>query len=163
MATNEFADSLFESPAIVEAYGTGGIPSVNCRHANGTQGTPTDTADGDALGRLYASGYNGGFQLGGYCGFAQDGTLGTYTPARFRVYVGAAENAPELALDIRADKSAVFSGPVSATQFKLSALNTAPANAGATGTLGEVRIDASYIYVCTATDTWKRAAIATWA
>lgn len=43
-------------------------------------------------------------------------------------------------------------------------INTAktPASATATGTTGQVCWDASYIYVCTATDTWKRAAIATW-
>lgn len=53
-------------------------------------------------------------------------------------------------------------GSVISTQYRLSALNTAPASATATGTLGEIRIDANYIYVCTATNTWKRAAIATW-
>jgi len=37
-----------------------------------------------------------------------------------------------------------------------------PASAGATGVANEVRQDGSYIYVCTATNTWKRAAIATW-
>lgn len=37
-----------------------------------------------------------------------------------------------------------------------------PASAAATGTTGQVCWDASYIYVCTATNTWKRAAIATW-
>jgi hypothetical protein len=58
--------------------------------------------------------------------------------------------------------AATFSSSVTATQFRLSALNTAPANASATGTLGEIRIDADYIYVCTATNTWKRTAIATW-
>jgi hypothetical protein len=51
---------------------------------------------------------------------------------------------------------------VTASQYRLRALNTAPANASATGTLGEIRIDANYIYVCTATNTWKRVAIATW-
>lgn len=39
---------------------------------------------------------------------------------------------------------------------------TAPSSASATGVAGEVRWDASYIYVCTATNTWKRVAIATW-
>ena len=53
-------------------------------------------------------------------------------------------------------------GTVRSTQFYLSALNTAPATAASTGTLGEIRIDASYIYVCTATNTWKRSQIATW-
>ena len=37
-----------------------------------------------------------------------------------------------------------------------------PASASATGTTGEICWDASYIYVCTATNTWKRAALATW-
>jgi hypothetical protein len=37
-----------------------------------------------------------------------------------------------------------------------------PASATATGTTGEICWDASYIYVCTATNTWKRTAIATW-
>ena len=37
-----------------------------------------------------------------------------------------------------------------------------PATSGATGTTGEIAWDANYIYVCTATNTWKRSAIATW-
>jgi hypothetical protein len=39
---------------------------------------------------------------------------------------------------------------------------TAPASATDTGTAGDIRYDANYIYICTATNTWKRAAIATW-
>jgi hypothetical protein len=53
-------------------------------------------------------------------------------------------------------------GEVIATQFKLSALNTAPTSATDTGTTGEIRIDADHIYVCVATDVWERVAIATW-
>lgn len=37
-----------------------------------------------------------------------------------------------------------------------------PASAAASGRQGEVCWDSSYIYVCTATNTWKRSAIATW-
>lgn len=51
---------------------------------------------------------------------------------------------------------------VNAGKFKLSALNTAPASATATGALGEIRIDANYIYVCVATNTWKRSALTSW-
>ena len=39
---------------------------------------------------------------------------------------------------------------------------TVPASSSATGVAGTVSWDADYIYVCTATDTWKRVAIATW-
>jgi hypothetical protein len=37
-----------------------------------------------------------------------------------------------------------------------------PASAGAPGTTGDICWDSSYIYVCVATDTWKRTPIATW-
>ena len=39
---------------------------------------------------------------------------------------------------------------------------TAPASASAAGEVGTVVVDANYIYVCTAANTWKRVAIATW-
>jgi hypothetical protein len=39
---------------------------------------------------------------------------------------------------------------------------TTPASATAAGTTGSICWDANYIYVCTATNTWKRTAIATW-
>ena len=45
---------------------------------------------------------------------------------------------------------------------QLRSQGTAPATAGATGTAGDIRYDADYIYICTATNTWKRVAIATW-
>lgn len=37
-----------------------------------------------------------------------------------------------------------------------------PASASAAGTTGEVRWDSDFVYVCVATNTWKRSAIATW-
>jgi hypothetical protein len=37
-----------------------------------------------------------------------------------------------------------------------------PASATAAGTAGQIRWDTDYIYVCTATNTWKRVAISTW-
>jgi len=51
---------------------------------------------------------------------------------------------------------------VTASQFKLTALNTAPTSATATGTTGEIRYDANYMYVCVATNTWKRSSLTTW-
>tara|TARA_R110000751_G_scaffold307422_1_gene428624 strand:- start:47 stop:748 length:702 start_codon:yes stop_codon:yes gene_type:complete len=37
-----------------------------------------------------------------------------------------------------------------------------PASATASGTTGTIAWDSSYVYVCTATNTWKRTAISTW-
>ena len=46
--------------------------------------------------------------------------------------------------------------------LRKNALDTAPASATATGTLGEIRITATHIYVCSATNIWVRTALATW-
>lgn len=37
-----------------------------------------------------------------------------------------------------------------------------PASASATGTVGDIAYDSNYIYICTATNTWKRTALTTW-
>lgn len=37
-----------------------------------------------------------------------------------------------------------------------------PASAGASGNKGDICWDSSYIYVCVATDTWERSALASW-
>lgn len=37
-----------------------------------------------------------------------------------------------------------------------------PASAIATGNVGDIAQDGSYLYVCTAANTWKRVAISTW-
>ena len=51
-------------------------------------------------------------------------------------------------------------GMNSFSDFKL--IGNEPSSATDTGSAGQIAVDADYIYVCTATDTWKRVAIATW-
>ena len=46
-------------------------------------------------------------------------------------------------------------------RIRISTAKT-PASASAAGTAGEICWDTNYIYVCTATNTWKRTAITTW-
>jgi len=53
-------------------------------------------------------------------------------------------------------------GSVRATQFKVSALNTAPVSATDSGQTGEIRITSGFIYVCISANTWVRAALSTW-
>lgn len=57
--------------------------------------------------------------------------------------------------------SASLSGPTGIDAL-LRLQGVAPASATAAGTTGDIRYDADYIYICTATNTWKRVAIATW-
>jgi len=47
------------------------------------------------------------------------------------------------------------------SNFKITASNP-PANASSSGEAGTITWDSNYIYVCVATNTWKRVAIATW-
>jgi len=63
--------------------------------------------------------------------------------------LGIRTAAPTGALDVNDDKIRVRTAKT-------------PASAAATGNAGDICWDASYIYVCTATNTWKRVAIATW-
>jgi hypothetical protein len=63
--------------------------------------------------------------------------------------VGIATNAPTQKLDINDDSIRVRTAKT-------------PASATATGTQGQIAWDADYVYVCVATDTWKRTAISTW-
>ena len=41
-------------------------------------------------------------------------------------------------------------------------LGNAPSTASSTGSAGDIRYDSGYVYICVATDTWKRAALTTW-
>ena len=81
-----------------------------------------------------------------------------------RVGIGTAT--PSSKLEVNGDGSVLgalnVTGISKAAQFQLLALNTAPSSATDTGTTGEIRIDANYIYICTATNTWVRADLATW-
>ena len=56
---------------------------------------------------------------------------------------------------------ASFTHKVVTPQFQLSLLNTAPSSSTDTGTLGEIRITNGAIYVCVATNQWKKADIST--
>lgn len=50
------------------------------------------------------------------------------------------------------------------TSYKVPVVTqlTAPSSASDTGTKGQIAFDGSYIYICSATNTWLRAAVATW-
>jgi hypothetical protein len=63
--------------------------------------------------------------------------------------VGIGTSSPTTLLDVNADTVRVRTART-------------PASASATGAAGEICWDANYIYVCTATNTWKRSALSTW-
>lgn len=46
--------------------------------------------------------------------------------------------------------------------YKETVMVAVPASATAQGNVGEIAQDGSYLYICTAANTWKRVAITTW-
>lgn len=85
--------------------------------------------------------------------FATTIQAGTSTLERMRITndgnVGIGTTAPSAMLDVNSNKVRVRSSHT-------------PASASATGNAGDICWDSSYIYVCTATNTWRRIAHSTW-
>lgn len=51
---------------------------------------------------------------------------------------------------------------VSVFSANLVLSNSVPANSSANGLVGTIRYDSSYVYICVANNTWKRATLNTW-
>jgi len=51
---------------------------------------------------------------------------------------------------------------VSILAANLQLSTSVPASPSSNGVAGTIRYDSSYIYVCVATNTWKRATLSTW-
>jgi len=93
-----------------------------------------------------------------YFSFQKDGQAMTFKPqgaevmritSAGRLLVGTASNSGGALLQINGDRIRVGTAKT-------------PASATDTGTAGEICWDANYVYVCTATNTWKRSALSTW-
>ncbi len=150
---------------------------VRFRRANGTVATPTQVLSGEILGYFNAQGYwqngaSGGFHAVAaaaiqfyaaetFTDTACGGTLrllttpiGSTAPAT-RLFIGdsgligVGTTVPTNILDIATGNPRIRTART-------------PASATAAGNQGEICWDANYIYICTATNTWKRVAIATW-
>jgi hypothetical protein len=94
----------------------------------------------------------------GYVPYSKSGTLGLQDSKIYTQGAGIGVGTTTLAAGCHITSLS----NISATGYRVSAMQTAPSSRGDTGTLGEIRITADYIYVCYATDSWKRVAIAQW-
>jgi hypothetical protein len=96
-----------------------------------------------------------------YIGFYRGGTIRSalqlFTDNDFRFYSSNLSTYAAISAG-----AATFAGAVTVAGTVIHTLSATPASASATGTVGTMSWDASYIYICTATNTWKRVAIATW-
>ena len=94
----------------------------------------------------------------GYVPYSKSGTLGLQDSKIYTQGTGIGVGTTTLAAGCHITSLS----NISATGYRVSAMQTAPSSRGDTGTLGEIRITADYIYVCHATDSWKRVGIAQW-
>jgi hypothetical protein len=133
--------------------------------AAGTEASPSAVTVGQRFGAISARGYNGvafGASKALFEPYASQTWTETKNGTAWALWVTPNDSTVLTKIMDTSDTGVTFTGALTATGFNLSALGTAPASASAAGTTGTVIVDASHIYVCTATNTWKRAAIATW-
>ena len=124
-------------------------------------GTPTINQTGGATGDIFGYFWNPTITalLGRNIAFENttgDVLLNTTSGG---VIIGSRTNAG-YKLDVTTGNARVVN-TLFAGKFQLTSLNTAPSSSTDTGTTGEIRMDANYIYLATGTNTWKRVAIAT--
>lgn len=86
------------------------------------------------------------------------GVIGTYDSSvlrvgTFRIWSDGSGN---LRMKASADPTSATDGGIVSTRVDV------PATATASGTAGQWAFDASYLYICVATNTWKRVGLATW-
>jgi hypothetical protein len=146
------------SPAFIA---TGPSSAVDTMQVRGTT-----TASFSSIGFMdSANVQRGSFGFGGSTASAYPSTVffnantgiamsfGTNALERIRIAVsgnvGIGTTSPSALLDVNSDT------------VRLRTART-PASAAAAGNAGDICWDANYIYVCTATNTWKRIAISTW-
>ena len=136
------AQSSTNSSTLIFAHNSSSSANISLlSNVYGTTGIYLgDTADRDVGSILYSHYYN-------HITFTVNASERVRLNASGNMGIGT--TAPTEKLDINSDK------------IRLRTSNT-PSSASSTGAKGEICYDANYIYVCTATNTWKRVALSTW-
>jgi hypothetical protein len=137
---------------------TGGTTSAVNVYATGTTGISQldlKTGDGTTSGRISRVLFRSDETS------PQRWDVGMNATKSFTIVNNTLGGAVPLTID-SATNAAAFAGAVTIAGTVIHTLSATPASASAAGTVGTMSWDASYIYICTATNTWKRVAIATW-
>jgi hypothetical protein len=138
--------------------GSGTLDSIFNRDAAGVIGQRNSTSDQEfRVYNTYTSGTNHEYlTLDWDSNVARVGTVKGSVGGTARDLVLQTDGTERLRIPATTGKVAI-----SGDQIGISTSQT-PANASAAGVAGTICWDANYIYVCTAANTWKRTAIATW-
>ncbi|WP_437187874.1 hypothetical protein SH668x_001285 [Planctomicrobium sp. SH668] len=188
---NDVSSGLYSVSADVLGFATGGVETVRFSNTGTTFSKPitisTDVFNGATISRTGAGG--AGLQLNVSSGHSTHfGMANVATPNYFAGQVGGGLNflfasAAQLSCNSGSKIGWVSSTDAAATvdtyfmrasaggistpgQLSVSAFNLAtsspPASSSAAGNVGDIRWGTSYVYLCVATDTWKRTPLPTW-
>lgn len=97
--------------------------------------------------------------------FYKDGSQWSYTKEGTGKVIGLVDgniistDFPDI---IQVSGNAIIGGDLTAKSLNIEALNSAPTTPGDTGTIGEIRVTATHIFVCIATNTWVRTGLTSW-
>jgi hypothetical protein len=149
--SHEFNTSLGATASAADKYGISIVKSST----DATRGTYDDAAividDQDTTSVSWTV----GLQFGAYAHKWAFGTDSTLIGVKTRVAPSPATSTALYGIDMSA--LTITAGGAGIVMPLIT-----PASAAATGKAGSICWDASYIYVCTATNTWERVAIASW-
>jgi hypothetical protein len=133
-----------------DTVGKGEALAVNTNKNHGIRATTSDTYGEGIIGIAYGSSGTGvsgsGHTFGVY------GNASGSTGRNYGGYFVANASTDGIGIYLKGSKA----------HMEIDLTISAPASASAAGTKGDVIITTDHIYVCTATNTWKRVAISTW-
>ncbi len=147
----------FDRGLTISQYAAGGAAAIiNIKKASGTEAAPGVPGSGANIGAFHALAYDGNIDIANSGGYTASASLiftldpGTYSqgnaPMNINFWTGANQNVKLERMRIASDG-----------RLRLSNHPAAPAN-NATCTVGDLILDApnGFLYVCSATNSWKR-------
>ena len=155
------------STGFTQMESSGAQMYLQFRRRNGTYAVPTAIANGDRLGTISFAGQWGttvgnlGTEDANFYAYATEAFTSTARGTGFQfetVTPGTTTLVNRLSLT---NVSASFTVPVISTGNLRIASPTVPALATSAGTAGDIAWASGFLYVCVATNTWQRVAIAT--
>jgi len=151
----------FDRGLTISQYAAGGAAAIiNIKKASGTEAVPGLPGSGANIGAFHALAYDGNTDIANSGGYTASASLifsldpGTYSqgfaPMNINFWTGVNQNVKLERLRIASDG-----------RLRLSNQPTAPAN-NATCTAGDLILDApnGFLYLCVATNSWKRTSFA---
>lgn len=143
--------------------GIGVAPSFLCKQAEGTVSAPTSVVTSSLIASLRGDGYNGTAFVAGPLRILGEATeqwsqLSNGCKWRF-ITTPSGSSVAQTDVTIQAGIGlTVNSGTLISNRTIRSELSASPTGTAA-GTIGDIRWDNGFVYVCTSTNSWKRAAL----